>query len=484
MATRLSKISKRGWAMDRCQAEVLYDSGKEPTVEKLLDLDQENKALKEKIASFSQDSTTSSKPPSSDGPTVKRPKKRPSHRNAGGQKGHKGKKRQLLPVEQMDHVYPLYPDVCARCAKALKVDQAAQPSDPLRHQVFELPEIEPIKIEYQCHELLCQCGHKTRAPLPDEVAHSNFGPRVHAAIGYLTCVHRVTRRGLCEIMATLFGIDISLGATCDAAERISQACEPVTEQIRRHIVESQALNADETGWKSKGLPLYLWVFVSSVAVFFHIASSRGSKVLEAVLGESFLGIITSDDHSAYNKYHKKGIRQLCWAHIVRKLKGLKEGRASPDAYLFAKKMLKEIGNLFAYWYAFKEGYFSHEELWRATALIRGRIKKLCLRYQNSTDNSARTRARRLLKNWEHLFTFLRYEAVEPTNNAAERALRPPVQWRKICFGNQSPAGQRFTERILTITRTCHIQHRNPFEYLSQLMTAQFKRQPLPSLAPN
>jgi transposase len=483
MATRLCKISQRGCAMDRRQAEALYDSGKEPTVEKLLELDRENKALQEKIASCSQDSTTSSKPPSSDGPTVQRPKKKPSHRNPGGQKGHKGKKRQLLPVEEMDHVYPLYPDRCERCARALKAGQAPEPSAPLRHQVFELPEIKPIKTEYQCHELLCSCGHKTRAPLPQQVAHSNFGPRVHAAIGYLTSVHRITRRGICEILLTLFGIDISLGAACDGVDRISQACEPPTEQIRQHIAKSQALNADETGWKSKASLKYLWVFVSSLAVFFYIAPSRGSKILKAVLGESFSGIITSDDHSAYHKYHKKGIRQLCWAHIIRKLKGLKEVRGSPDAYVFAKKMLKEIGNVFAYWHAFKQGYFAHEELWRATALIRGRIKKLCLHYQNSADNSVRTRARRLLKTWEHLFTFLRYEGVEPTNNRAEQALRPPVQWRKICFGSQSPDGERFTERILTITRTCQMQNRNAFHYLSELMTAYFAGQTLPSLLP-
>jgi transposase len=313
------------------------------------------------------------------------------------------------------------------------------------------------------------------------VAHSNFDHTVHAAISYLTAVHRVTRRGVHEIMHTLFNIDISLGAICNANLRLSQAAQPVTEEVQQHIVEANAVNIDETGWKTKGSQQYLWVFVSSLAVFFHIASSRGSKVLRAVLGEAFSGIITSDDHSAYNKYHKSGIRQLCWAHMIRKLKWLKEIRGSPDAYLFAKNILKEIGTLFAYWYAYKQGFIAHQELWLATALIRGRIKRWCRHYQNSADDAVCTRAKRLLKNWEHLFTFLRYEGVEPTNNRAEQALRPPVQWRKICFGNQSPDGERFTERILTITRTCQMQNRNAFQYLSELMNAHFRAEPLPSL---
>ena len=115
--------------------------------------------------------------------------------------------------------------------------------------------------------------------------------------------HRGTRRGIAEIMSTILNLDISLGAICRILERVSLACAPETEHIRENIAEAQSLNIDETGWKSAGNPRWLWVFVSSVAVFFRVASSRGSQVLQSVLGETFSGIITSDDHSAYNKYH-------------------------------------------------------------------------------------------------------------------------------------------------------------------------------------
>ena len=190
----------------------------------------------------------------------------------------------------------------------------------------------------------------------------------------------------------------------------------MVEEIRQSIAKSQVLHADETGWKSKGDRRWLWVFISSLAVFFQVASSRASKVLKSVLGESFLGIIISDDHSAYSAYHKNGPRQLCWAHLIRKLKALKESQSSPHAHLFTKNLLKEIGKLFTYWHAFKQFRLAHEELWQATTLIRARIKRYCLHYKNSPDLSVRTRAKKLLKNWDYLFTFLRCREVEPTNN--------------------------------------------------------------------
>ncbi|MGA2405090.1 MAG: transposase [Syntrophobacteraceae bacterium] len=149
----------------------------------------------------------------------------------------------------------------------------------------------------------------------------------------------------------------------------------------------------------------------------------GSCVLSFVPGDVFAGIITSDDHSAYSAYHKNGLRQLCWAHLIRKFKALEDVRGSPDACRFAKCMLKEIEKLFTCWYAFLDKALTREELRQSSALIRGRMKRLCRHYQSSSDNAVVTRASQTLKNWNHLFTFIFHEGVEPTNNAAERALR-------------------------------------------------------------
>lgn len=474
--------------MDAGEARLIYLAGEEAVVSVLLEMDAKVEALgqqvlelQKKVASLSADSTNSSKPPSSDGPRVKRAKKKKSRRSPGGQKGHKGHKRELLPVEEMDRVHDHYPDLCEKCSAPLDPKTCEETAEPERYQTFELPKIKPIMEEHRCHELGCTCGHKTRAQLPSEVAQTQFGPRVHGATAYLTSVHKIGRRGIVEILNTLFGLSLSLGSVCNCVERVSPELEPVAEGVKKTLPEAGNINADETGWKCKGDRRYLWVFVTPLVVYFTIAASRGSKVLKSVLGETFKGVITSDDHSAYRKYHKKGERQLCWAHLIRKLKGLKESRGSPDAYVFAKNMLKEIGHILSCWHAFREGVISRQELLDATTLMRARMKRYCIVYQRSSDAKVRTRAERMLKNWPHLFTFLTHEGVEPTNNAAEQALRPAVQWRKLCFGNQSEEGERFTERILTVTRTCQLQGINPFHFLSDLMEAAFKGLPRPTL---
>jgi transposase len=172
---------------------------------------------------------------------------------------------------------------------------------------------------------------------------------------------------------------------------------------------------------------------------------------------------------------------LCWAHLIRKFIALLDIRGSPQARRFATIMLREIESLFTCWHVFVEKTITREQLRQTTALIRGRMKTYCQKYLSSEDAAVHTRAGQMLKNWEHLFTFSFHEGVEPTNNAAERALRPAVQRRKICFGSQSIHGERFTERILTVTRTCRPQGKNPFHFLCDLMGAAFNNNPRPSL---
>lgn len=453
-------------------------------IETLLAMDARIRELERVIAALTRNSSNSSRPSSSDPPGTQKkvPRPRSAKRQQGGQPGHKGKKRELLPPEEMDRIHDLFPERCQGCRLPFSSALLIPSPQPARHQVFELPVITPVKDEYRCHTLLCQCGQRTTASLPSHIAQSNFGPRVHAAIAYLASVHRGSRRGIAEIMESLFNIDISTGALCNAAERVSEASIPVVGVIRRYTVNALTLNIDETGCKSKGDRRYLWTFVSPLAVLFVIAPGRGAKVLREVLGDTFAGIITSDDHSAYNSYHKHGLRQLCWAHIIRKLKGLKDGRSSPDAYLFAKNMLKEIGGIFTIWHDFPDSGCSREQLWVATSLIRGRMKRYCNQYRQSNDPLVQTRAKRTLQIWNHLFTFLAHEGVEPTNNSAERAIRPAVQWRKICFGSQSVTGERFVERLLTVVRTCQMHGVNSFEFLAKLMSASFSGQRvLPSL---
>jgi transposase len=478
--------------MDRQEAERIYDAGKEAVVETLLKmavpirelekLEQRVIELEQIVARLTRNSSNSSRPPSSDPPGTSKAKKKPSRRKQGGQPGHKGKKRELLPLEEMDAIHNIFPQSCKYCSLPFAQEFKIPTPHPLRHQVFELPEIVPLKTEYRCHTLQCSCGCHTTASLPEEVARSEFGPRVHAAVAYLAALHRVSRRGIAEIIENFFNITIATGTICNAAERVSEACLPVVDTIKRYVASALALNIDETGWKYKGKRRYLWTFVSLRAILFHISPSRSAKVLKEILGEIYAGVITSDDHSAYSSY-QKGLRQLCWAHLIRKLKALKEDRSSPHhAYCFAKNMLADIGAIFSRWHAFKNSGGNRDQLWRDTQPMRERMRDYCIIFRYSSDARVQTRTKRLLDNWHHLFTFLKYEGVEPTNNIAERAIRPAVQWRKICFGSQSVIGEQFTGRLLSVVRTCQIHGINAFDFLAKVVAAAFSpSKSLPSL---
>lgn len=469
--------------MDRQEAERIYDSGREAVIEQLLSFAAHIRRLEQNIIRLSKNSSNSSRPPSSDPPgMIKAKKQSKSTRRQGGQPGHKGKNRKLLPVESMDKIHDLFPARCQHCRSPFSQTLINTLAKPVRHQVFELPVIAPFKEEYRCHALLCQCGHSTTASLPEHVAQSNFGPRTHAAIAYLASVHRLTRRGIAEIMQSLFGLNISTGAVCNAAKRVATACVPVVGAIKRYAASALTLNIDETGWKCRGKSRFLWAFVAPGAVLFHVSPSRGAKVLREVLGDSFAGVITSDDHSAYASYHKKGIRQLCWAHIIRKLKALEEDRSSPHAYCFARHMRSNIDALFSLWHTFQTSGGSRTQLMLDTLPMRKRMRDFCVIFRYSSDSRVQTRAKRLLDNWQHLFTFLEHDGVQPTNNSAERAIRPAVQWRKICFGSQSQIGEQFTGRLLTVVRTCQLHGLNAFEFLMRLVDASFSiKYPLPRL---
>lgn len=440
--------------------------------------------LERKIALLTKDSSNSSKPPSSDGPVSKpkmRKRKKSRHRKPGGQPGHKGANRDLVPLEEVDSIQEVLPETCEICHKPLHpgVDGSRVLGAYLRRQMIDIPDIKPDITEYKLRCVECACGTVTWADVPPQ-ARSGFGPRFTALMAYLTAMHRVTRRGCQELARTLLGVDISLGSVCKLHEEVSEALEPCCEEIKQALPKQDILNVDETGWKSMGKGTWLWVFVAPAMTFFTLAASRGAKVLKGVLGDVFGGTICSDMFSAYNAYHK-GERQICWAHIIRTLKGLKHACRSPDGVRFARWMLAEIGRLFALWHASKDGQVDRRTLVTKSVPIRARISNCLQTYELSSDPDVARSARGLLKHWNHLFTFLDHEGVGPTNNSAERGIRPAVQWRKICFGNQSENGEALTARLLTVTRTCIMQQKNAFDFLVQSISAHREGLAHPSL---
>ena len=444
--------------------------------------------LERELALRKQNSTNSSKPPSSDGLAgVARQRCRPkkSRRKPGGQPGHRGAHRPLVPAERVDEVRHVLPPQCQHCGEALPtaLEQAQTIGAPQRHQVTELPPIQPHITEYQCHLVVCsKCGESTRAALPEE-AKGNFGPRLTALIAYLTVSGRMPRRVVEALLEQVLGIQMSLGTTQKCWEEASQAVALPCQELEEQLKDEPVLNVDETGWRTNGDKRYLWAFVALQYVVYTVAATRGSEVLVRFLGAVFCGVLCSDRFGAYIKYHS-GKAQFCWAHLKRNLLGILDLSKNSAVERFCRDALALHARLFRLWHKFRGGQIDRRQLLLRSLPIQERIFALAQRHLDSSHREVRNLATALFTHNERLFTFLEQEGVEPTNNSAERALRTGVQWRKICFGNRSVAGELATARLLTVAETCERQRINILAYLSAAILCHRCRQRPASLLPN
>ncbi len=285
------------------------------TERQIADAEKQIADLERQLALRKQNSTNSSKPPSSDG-LAGEPRQRggrnKSRRKAGGQPGHRGAHRPLAPAERVDEIRPVLPEQCRHRGHGLptRIEQARTTGTPRRHQVTELPPIQARIIEYQCHRVVCPaCPESTRAALPEE-ATGQFGPQLTALIAYLTVVCRLPRRVVEALLGQVLGIEISLGSTQKCWEEASQAVAAPCQQLEQKLKEEPVLNVDETGYRTNGAKRYLWAFVAARYVVCTVATTCSSEVLARLLGAVFRGILCSDRFSAYLKYHA-GQAQFC-----------------------------------------------------------------------------------------------------------------------------------------------------------------------------
>jgi transposase len=438
--------------------------------------------LRELQAKLGQTSRTSSKPPSSDPPSAPPRPPRPARgRKAGGQVGHEGHQRPLVPPEQVHDPIELQPQLCPRCQTALPVhlpDVA-----PLRRtQVYELPPLEPIITEYRQHTVCCPlCQRFVTAELPADAPPGAFGPRATALMGILRGRYRLSLDEVEEFLADVCGLPLGSASIVRGCERVSAALASVDAAIQDAIQTQPHINVDETGWPTETRKGWLWVAFSAVAVCFRICTGRGQDELRALLGSSYRGIVSSDRLSAY-KLLPNEQRQLCWSHLVRNLLGLQE--RYDDESGWAQQMLEQTEQLFFAWQAYKDRWFDQVALQQALMAVRLAMQELLRAGVSSPHPQIAGMSRELLSQWEALWTFSRVEGVEPTNNAAERALRPAVLWRKGCFGSRSADGCRFVERLLSVRATCVQQERALFAFVTAAVQAAWANQPPPILVPS
>jgi transposase len=390
----------------------------------------------------------------------------------------------LVPAERANETVDLIPKACRHCQQGLHGRDTV--GDPRRHQVTELPAIEAHITEYRCHRLRCRaCGRTTQAPLPEEIE-AQFGPQLTALIAYLTVVCRLPRLVVQRLLEGALQIPISLGSTQKAWEETSAAVGVPYEELQAALPAQPVLNADETGHRTNAAKRWLWTLVAPTFVFYTIATSRGSDVLRRLLGATFAGILGSDRLLTYTTYAASQ-RQFCWSHVTRNLLSAQELARTAAGTRFCRDALALQRRLFRLWHRFRGdprvrgGPITREQFIARARPLEKAFFALAERSVNVADIDASNLARALFEHHPDFFTFVHEEGVEPTNNAAERALRHAVQWRKISFGNRSENGELAVARLLTVTRTCQLQQLNVLMYLTAAIRCHRRRQAAASL---
>jgi transposase len=472
--------------MDRAEAEAIYDSGRKACVTVLLALANQVERLEgrverleEELRELHRDSDNSSLPPSADPRSSKRRGKgKRSDRKPGGQPGHPGSGRGLLPIESVDEVIEHLPESCRRCGHSLADRPARGPMR--RHQVAELPEIAVRVSEHRlCRRSCPGCGALTQAELPPEVPRERFGARLQAAVTTLAAGFRLSRRQVAGLCSELFGTEIAVGTVDALVQRSGAALREPQERLRDAVRGASVVCVDETGWKQAGGTRFLWGAFSDSAAALRVAPSRHREEAEALIGETE-AIVSSDRWWAYD-HLEAARRQLCWSHLLRDFRFHAE---SPLAHQseFGESCLRIAEGVFASWRSFQRSG-DRRLLRREVRPLERELRALC---EDAKRKSVKTRyhrglARNLIKTWPGLWTFVEAEGVEPTNNRAERGLRHAVIYRKLSQGSRSERGALATERLLSAAISCRLQGRSLFAYLVDVAQASIRGQPTPAL---
>lgn len=431
--------------------------------------------LKAELAALRKTPQNSSLPPSSQHPHAKPPRAKPaSKKPRGGQPGHPRHERALIPTDQCQAVVAVKPPACRSCGEGLTGDDPA----PLRHQVWDVPEIQPLVTEYQRHRLTCRCcGESTCAELSPGVPSGQAGPRLIGLAALLMGCFKQSKRRVALFLEQVLQQPCSPGWVVKLQARATAALTPAYEELKAQLPTEPVLGIDESPTKEADRKSWLWTFVAQRYTLFALRNTRAATVLHELLTDAFSGVVNCD---RAKMYWNIGRPQWCWAHLKRDFQALID---APDhqTQRLGRDLMRPTKQLFRHWSRCRDGTISRRGFKGLMTPIRKEIDGLLLRGVCRGNPKLRGMCGPLHAHRQRLWTFLDVEGVEPTNNASERALRPAVIWRKLSFGTQSAAGSRFVETILTVVETCQRQSRPCLPFLTAAITAHFAGTPAPKL---
>ena len=431
--------------------------------------------LEAEIARLKKNSSNSSKPPSSD---IVKPLKilgrLGKKRKGGAQHGHPKFSRQPFEPQEVDEVVEY--ELNDKDAVGLK---------PLDEwfviQQIRLPEKMYRIIEHRARKYLDPVTGKIHlAPIPDEIRKGGLlGADISAAVAFMKGGCHMSYTTIQQFFRELIQLDVSRGLLCKATQKVSLSLQPAYQQLAEHLPQEPQIGVDETGHHDEGKLHWAWCFDTSAYSLFRIAKSRGSEVLEKMLGSDFGGLVCADYGGAYRKYARLfDVRvQYCLAHLIREIRFLAE-HGVKKLSRWGNLMLEGLKKLF------RTLHGRHKLTAKGFLRSLERIKEGFLsRMRRPPDHVlARRLARRFRgKAAEDYFRFLTEPGLEPTNNSTERQIRPVVIDRRITQGTRGEAGMRWCERIWTILATCKKQNRNVFDFIHQSLLAHWANNSYPEL---
>lgn len=506
--------------LDKARLSELTVSQKEALLEKALE------DLKEARERLQADSRTSSRPPSSDAPwsgVNKEPEAEGEPKNAeegkdskpeaseaehgdspapeqtpedekakssskpGRRPGSAGHSRtqQLAVTSTIEH----RSGPCALCGEALEGREFTA-----RRGLYVLDiespsgqELGGIKLRHDKHlygESVCGCGHVTRTEPGRCEAEPMWtvelsewrliGPRLASLIVCLVQRLRLSRRKVQEFLRDWLGAELSTAVISQCLIEAGRAVEPLEEPLVEELQQATLAYVDETPWKESGQTLWLWV-MSSATVCLYFISYRRKEILLNVLGETFAGWLMSDGYHAYRHFSQ---RLRCWAHLLRKARGLKAS-LSGEARGFGQATLALMEEAMETIYQAREG--PPVDL---SVAFQGRLaafRALCEQHHDAVHEKTRALAREFLNDWEAIWQVLTHPPLPLTNNEAERRLRHWVLVRRLSQGTRTEQGSRALALLASVIETCRKRNILPWPYLAQVIAERRKGNPAPPL---
>ena len=370
------------------------------------------------------------------------------------------RRRSPSPTRQVTHAAA----ACPHCATPLRGGWVQR-----RREVIELPAAPVEVVEHLVYARQCPiCNRRIVPPVAlgdTVVGRQRLGVRLVSTIATLREVGRLPVRTMQWLLRTVYGLQLSLGALVGASRQVAQRGTAAVAQIRDRVRGSPVVHADETGWREHGVNGYVWTFTTPTDRYF-LRRGRGKAVVDEVLGEDFTGVLVSDFYAAY--HHYPGLKQRCWAHLLRDLHDLK--RLYPEDAQLAR-WATAVYRLYQQAVRQAVALATEDEHLRLQTQRRyeQRLLALCEPYRDDPDAVQGPLCRRMVRHLPELFVFVTQPGVPPDNNAAERSLRHLVTARKISGGTRSTQGTATKMATASLFGTWQAQSLNPLTACQQLL---------------